>query len=546
MNASSGNEHPVGDGPIRVSLITGFLGSGKTTLLNHLLAHPRMARTAVLINEFGEVGIDQLIVREIDPNAVLLKSGCICCTVQGDLVDGLKELYMKRLAGALPAFERIAIETTGLADPLPIIACLMRDPLFKHVYRLEGLITTVDAVHGEAQLDRHVEAMRQASIADRLLVTKTDLATPAAVERLAGRLADINPGARVLTAMHGAVEPEQVFDGERFDLRTRSTEVRKWVRAAGGARPLSHAQIPKDAAHAPTNASHHDEQIASHCVTLDEPVSWEAFRRWYDEFAERRADHLLRVKGILNVRGEPRPFIVHCVQATRHLPMRLPAWPDADRRSRIIFITSDLPGREIEANLRGYLAQWKDAAQAAAGEAARRDDDPGIWLNEAELTRMFSALARHEDWVAANVLRLMLLTGASCEEARTARWEEIDLDRRLWRKPVDARDARSRLRRIPLADAAFVLIRELQGESDAPAGHLFPCAGGAIPLWRLDEVWRKAAALAGFDVVPLASFRPVLAASLFRGLPDALTRRLLGLATPPRPRTVPSGVSGPK
>src|SRR5688572_1497334 len=192
MTMSSSDIRP---DPIAVTLITGFLGSGKTTLLNHLLAHPRMARTAVLINEFGEVGIDQLIVREIDPSAVLLKSGCICCTVQGDLVDGLKELYMKRATGALPPFERVAIETTGLADPLPIIACLMRDPLFKHAYRLEGLITTVDALHGEAQLDRHVEAMRQASIADRLIITKTDLAAPGALERLAARLADINPGA---------------------------------------------------------------------------------------------------------------------------------------------------------------------------------------------------------------------------------------------------------------------------------------------------------------------------------------------------------------
>ena len=515
--------------PIPVTIITGFLGSGKTTLLNRLLAHPRMARTAVLINEFGEVGIDQLIVREIDPDAVLLKSGCICCTVQGELVDGLKEIFMKRATGALPPFERVAIETTGLADPLPIVACLMRDPLFKHAFRLGGLITTVDAQHGAAQLERHVEAARQAAVADRIVITKGDLAGPEALERIAARMAEVNPTARILRAVHGEVEPEALFEGERFELRARPDEVRKWVRAEGARRPGALAQ-PHE-----RTPSRHDEHIVSHCVVLDEPVNLDAFRRWYDEYAERRADHLLRVKGILNVRGQPRPVIVHCVQATQHVPMRLPAWPDSDRRSRIVFITSDLPGREIEASLRGYLAQWKDegAAEAANAEGS---DACGIWLNEAELTRMFSALARCDDWVAANVLRVMLLTGASCDEVRAARWEEIDLDQAMWRKAAAPGGTRARVRRIPLGAAAVMLLRELQGESDAPGSHVFSCAEGEIPMRRLDAAWRHAARIAGIGSAPLESFRPVLAANLFRGLPDALTRRLLGLGTARGPR----------
>lgn len=517
---------------IRVSLITGFLGSGKTTLLNHLLSSPGMERTAVLINEFGEVGIDHLIVRELDEGAVLLKSGCICCTVQGELVDGLKELYMKRMAGTLPAFTRVAIETTGLADPLPIIACLMRDPLFKHAYRLEGLVTTVDSLHAEGQLGRHVEAVRQVAIADRLVITKTDLAGTVAVERLGRMLAELNPAARILTAVQGAVEPARLFDSNPLDPGSRLHDVKQWLGDADAAR--EHAHEPDEHGHGVVNVNRHDEHIVSSCVTLDVPVDLEAFRRWYEDFAERRADRLLRVKGLLNVRGETAPFVVHCVQATQHVPSRLHAWPDEDRRSRIVFITRDLPRSEIEASLRGHLAQWKEEALpspkgsgAAAGKGAPAG---GVWLNEVELTRIFSALARQEDRIAANALRLMLLTAASCEEARTARWKEFDLDRRVWTKPPSGTGAKGRVRRrIPLGNAAMVLLREMRDQDESGVGCIFARAGSVIPMARLERVWKAAAKAAGIETVSLETFRPVLAANLFHGLPPALTRRLLGM-----------------
>ena len=199
------------DTAIAVSVITGFLGSGKTTLLNYLLQHPEIDETAVLINEFGEIGLDHLLVEKLDDEVLLLSSGCICCTVQGELVDSLKGLYLKRLAGQLPPFKRVVIETTGLADPIPIITCLMKDPLFKHAYRLESLVTTVDAVYGEGQLDMHPEAVRQAAVSDKIVITKTDLADPSAVAALRERLNSFNPGAWITTAINGQVTPNELL-----------------------------------------------------------------------------------------------------------------------------------------------------------------------------------------------------------------------------------------------------------------------------------------------------------------------------------------------
>lgn len=510
--------------PIPVSLITGFLGSGKTTLLNHLLASPGMESTAVLINEFGEVGIDHLIVRELDEGVVLLKSGCICCTVQGELVDGLKELYMKRLAGTLPAFTRVAIETTGLADPLPIIACLMRDPLFKHVYRLGGLVTTVDAIHGEAQLDRHVEAVRQAAVADRLVITKSDLADDPEVALLRARLEHLNPAAPVLVALHGAVGEERLLDTSPFDPESKSDDVRRWLEdEAGEAHEHEHSH--------PVDVNRHDERIASFCITLDEPLPWEAFEEWFGEFAERHADHILRVKGLLDVPGEAGPLVVHCVQSTQHLPTRLAAWPDDDRRSRIVFITHDLPRTVVETSLREHLARL-ESFDSPRNDAPETHAGRGIWLNEAELSRIFLALSRGEDRVAANALRFMLLTGQSCEDVRAAQWQELDLERRVWLKPAPLSSKASsppRPHRIRLGDAAMMLIGEVRAESEGAGGFVFRHAGGGIPLDRLDAVWSAAARQAGAEETSLEAFRPVLAAALFRGLSPALTRRLLGL-----------------
>ena len=214
---------------IAISVITGFLGSGKTTLLNYLLQHPEIDETAVLINEFGEIGLDHLLVAELDDEVVLLSSGCICCTVQGELVDSLKGLYMKRLAGQLPLFTRVIIETTGLADPIPIINCLMKDPLFKHTYSLDSLVTTVDGLYGEDQLDSHPEAVKQAAVADRIIITKTDLAEQTVLESLKQRLTVLNPGARVFQTVQGQVSPNQLFDVAPYDPKTKTLDVQRWL-----------------------------------------------------------------------------------------------------------------------------------------------------------------------------------------------------------------------------------------------------------------------------------------------------------------------------
>jgi G3E family GTPase len=527
--------------PIPVSLITGFLGSGKSTLLNHLLASDEMEPTAILINEFGEVAIDHLIVRALDASAVLLKSGCICCTVQGELVDGLKELYMKRLAGTLPPFGRVAIETTGLADPLPIITCLMRDPLFKHAYALDGVITTIDAVHGSAQLDRHVEAVRQAAVADRLVISKADLASDADVARLRLRLRELNPGAAIIEAFHGQVSPRQLFNTGLFDSRAKSIDVQRWLNddAYDDAQDRDHAH-PVDHVHAHhgetdphVDRNRHDKHIASFCLIFDDPLPWSTFNGWYDAFAAEHGDHILRVKGIVNFRGEPSPFIIHCVQSLQHPPARLPGWPDADRRSRIVFITHDLSQVETEASLREYLA--RDAPTATAPPAASVSPNTGgRWLNEAEQARLFAALADEPDRSAANVLRLMLLTGVACDDVRTARWQDFDLEGHRWLKP-DATQPKGAIRapqrRIPLGTATMTLILAMR-ERSSGAGYVFAESGSAISLARIEAAWSAAATRAGIDLIPLTALRPILAVNLFRGLSPELTARLLGLAGP--------------
>jgi G3E family GTPase len=320
------------DKPVSVTIITGFLGSGKTTLLRSLLDDPAMDETAVLINEFGEIGLDHLLVRRIDDEILLLASGCICCTVQSDFVASLAGLFARRDGGEVPAFRRVVIETTGLADPAPIIHLLMTDPLLSRRCRVDGVVTTVDALNGGSQLDADFVSVKQAAMADRIALTKSDLADDAAALRT--RLAALNPAAPILPCRHGDLRPDQLFAGGA------TADVDKWLH--------------RDAYHddGGGNGHGHDARISSHCMVVEDPVPWDGFSAWLESLLASRGEEILRTKGILNVAGRDRPTIIQGVQHIFHPPLEIDAWPDDDRRSHIVFISRDISGAAIEASFR--------------------------------------------------------------------------------------------------------------------------------------------------------------------------------------------------
>lgn len=331
-----------------VTVLTGFLGSGKTTLLNHLLAHPGLAQTAVLINEFGEVGLDHLLVKHVAEDIVLLQSGCLCCTVRGDMVDALRDLFVKRVKGEVPDFSRVIIETTGLADPAPIIHTLMTDPLLASRYRLDGIVATVDAVNGARTLDNHAEAVKQAAMADRLVLTKTDIADYSAVEMLHARLRQLNPAAPILRADQGRLDPAEILDAGLFNDRDKIPDVRKWLNAEAYADAHHHDHHHHD-------VNRHDDRVAAFVFTADKPVSWPALSFALELLISNKGENILRVKGIVNVAGEDKPLAIHGVQHVFHPPAQLESWPDDDRRTRIVFITRDFGREAITRMLGGVL-----------------------------------------------------------------------------------------------------------------------------------------------------------------------------------------------
>jgi G3E family GTPase len=303
---------------IPVALVTGFLGSGKTTLLSRLLQHPDMGETAVIVNELGEVGIDHHLLRRVDERTVLLPSGCLCCALRGDLADELRDLKARRDSGEIPPFQRVVVETTGLADPAPIVSTLLSEPLVKHHFRLEAVVTTVDAQHGL----RQDESVKQAAAADRLVVTKSDVADPAPV---IARLRRLNPGAPLVEAVFGDVAPAALFDG-----------------AARDPRELDYDESPE-----------HAHEVRALCVTFDEPLDWTAFGIWLTMLLQARGQEVLRVKGLLDV-GAEGPIVLNGVQHVVHPPEHLPEWPDGDHRSRLVFIGRGLDREALEASLAAF------------------------------------------------------------------------------------------------------------------------------------------------------------------------------------------------
>jgi G3E family GTPase len=309
-----------------VSVLTGFLGSGKTTLLSRLLAHPAMGETAVIVNELGEVAIDHHLLRQVDERTVLLRSGCVCCSLRGDLADELRDLLDRRARGEIPRFRRAVVETTGLADPAPILATLLSEPMLRHQYRPDAVVTTVDAVNGLRQLERQPESLKQAAVADRLLVTKTDLVERETLLALERRLALLNPVAPVLHASFGDVDPRRLFGRSGLRARLHTGD--------------------QDAA-----ASHGDVRAFS--LAFDEPLDWTAFAIWLTMLLQSRGEDVLRVKGLLNV-GADGPVLLNGVQHVVHPPAHLDAWPDEDRRSRIVFIARAVDPARLEGSLRAF------------------------------------------------------------------------------------------------------------------------------------------------------------------------------------------------
>ncbi|HJV68847.1 GTP-binding protein [Ideonella sp.] len=317
-----------------LTLLTGFLGSGKTSLLQRLLQEPGMADTAVIINELGEVALDHLLVDHVAENLRVLQSGCLCCTVRGDLAQTLADLAARRAAGEI-AFSRVVVETTGLADPAPVLHTLVADAAVAAAYRLAGVLTTVDAVNAHATLDHHEEARRQAAMADVLLLTKTDLATPARVDRLADRLVALNPTAAQFRGLDGARSPRALLD------------------AAGDAM----AGLHRAERHAAAGSvhHHHDRAIQAHCFGFDEAVSLEAFTHWLELVAAMRGEKLLRFKGLVHIAEHPgEPLVVHGAQHVIHPPQRLPRWLSEERHTRLVFITQGMARAELERTLRKF------------------------------------------------------------------------------------------------------------------------------------------------------------------------------------------------
>jgi G3E family GTPase len=344
--------------PIPLTVLTGFLGAGKTSLLNRLIHDPALAETAVIINEFGEIGLDHLLVKPVRDGVVLLQSGCLCCTLRGDLVEALEQL-LRDLDNGRVAFRRMILETTGLADPAPVLQTAMAHPYLVQRLRLDGVITVVDAVNVQATLDAHMESVKQVAVADRIVLTKTDL-LPApqreqAVRALRARLAALNPAALVLDAASGEASPRSLIGCGLIDPDAKIPDVKRWL--AEEAYAARAAQAPSaHAHHHHHDPNRHDERIRAFTLAADVPIPAASFEMFMDLLRSLHGPKLLRLKGIVKIAEEPAlPLVIHGVQHVLHPAVRLERWPDADERTRIVLITRDLSEGEVKPLFDAFL-----------------------------------------------------------------------------------------------------------------------------------------------------------------------------------------------
>ena len=329
-----------------VNLLTGFLGSGKTTLLKRLLESPQLANTAVLINEFGEIGLDHLLLETVDDETVVLQSGCICCTIRSDLKNAIAGLYDKSRRGLISSFDRLVIETTGLADPAPIVFTLRGDPMIRHHFRLGNIVTTVDAVNAARELTTNEETRKQIAVADRIVITKSDIADKQTVEHLSTTLRTLNATATIYNAQTDAIDADDLLARDIYDPQTKSDEVQSWLDEEAGRSEQTHAH----------DRNRHADDIVTFCVTEDRPLDWTAFGIWLSMLIHAHGEKVLRVKGILNVAGLPTPVVINGAQHVIHPPTHLERWPSDDKRSRIIFVVQGLDPKLLQRSLTAFNA----------------------------------------------------------------------------------------------------------------------------------------------------------------------------------------------
>jgi G3E family GTPase len=345
--------------PIPLTVLTGFLGAGKTSLLNRLLGDAALKDTAVIINEFGEIGLDHLLVKKIDDNVVLLQSGCLCCTLRGDLVSALENL-LRDLDNARISFRRVVLETTGLADPAPVLQTTMVHPYLLLRFRLDGVVAAVDAVNGAATLDAHIESVKQAAMADRIVLTKTDLLlTPEQRQALAPlreRLRALNPAAPILDAAAGEATVERLLGCGLFDPERKSLDVRRWLAAESyDAAPGHSLQHGHEHGHH-HDPNRHDDRIRAFSLTATAPIPLASLEMFIDLVRSMHGANLLRLKGIVKTTEAPeRPLVIHGVQHVMHPAVRLERWPDADERSRIVLITRDVDAAAVKRLFDAFL-----------------------------------------------------------------------------------------------------------------------------------------------------------------------------------------------
>lgn len=358
--------------PIPVTLLTGFLGSGKSTLLTRILRDPRFSDTAVIVNEFGEIGLDGFLVEHSREQLVEMTSGCLCCTIRGDIRQTLLALHRRQAQGESPAFDRLVIETTGLADPAPVIHTLMTDPRLADGYMLGGVVTTVDAVTVESSLHVHAECLKQIAVADRLVLTKTDMvkdpASRAELAALRRSLRRLNPGASILDRNVRPFDLRQLFDTSLYDPASKSFDVRTWLNAEAYA---------NDSDEHGDHTHHHDvnrhgTDIQAYCLVLDEPISTVAFTVALEFLIANQGADLLRVKGIVHLAEKPEnPVVIHGVQHVFHEPVWLDGWPSEDRRTKLVFITRNIARETIETSFKAWRAIGDERASAALQAGGR-------------------------------------------------------------------------------------------------------------------------------------------------------------------------------